>query len=120
MPRGRAGRQVRPGCAGAVEPDPVPGHIRGMSANAPDGPGGYLTIQFLAWIAEAPRTYGEAMDAWRTSCPRLSIWDDAVIDGLVRVGSASGKRGRVVLTERGRALLEDCAALSGAGRVEPA
>ena len=35
-------------------------------------PSGYLTIQFLEWLSERPRTYGDVMDAWRTSCPRLS------------------------------------------------
>jgi hypothetical protein len=68
-----------------------------------------LTIQFLAWVAEAPRTYGEAMEAWRSTCPRLSIWEDAVIGGLVRLENGPGtKRGeaRVTLTARGRALLE--------------
>jgi hypothetical protein len=44
-----------------------------------------LTLQFLAWVAEGPRTYGEAMEAWRSTCPRLSIWEDAVRDGLVRL-----------------------------------
>jgi hypothetical protein len=66
-------------------------------------------LQFLAWVAARPRTYGEAMDAWRTSCPRLSVWEDATADGLVRV-----ERGRavaqadaaVLLTEKGAALLD--------------
>ena len=52
----------------------------------PDGPSAYLTIQFLEWLSERPRTYGETMDAWRTSCPRLSIWEDALSAGLVRLG----------------------------------
>jgi hypothetical protein len=71
-----------------------------------DGPSGYLTLQFLDWIAEAPRTYGEVMEAWRTSCPRLSIWEDAVIDGLVRLDEGSGRQRRVVLTDRGQSLLQ--------------
>ena len=33
-----------------------------------DNPAGYLTVQFLDWVSEQPRTYGDAMDAWRTSC----------------------------------------------------
>ena len=45
-------------------------------------PSGYLTIQFLEWLSERPRTYGDVMDAWRTSCPRLSIWEDALSAGL--------------------------------------
>ena len=42
-----------------------------------------LLVQFLDWIAVRPRTYQETMDAWRTSCPRISVWEDALIDGLV-------------------------------------
>jgi hypothetical protein len=59
-----------------------------------------LTFQLLAWLAERPRTYAETMDAWRTSCPRLSIWEDARCDELVRVGAT------VTLTDRGRAMLD--------------
>jgi hypothetical protein len=59
-----------------------------------------LTDQLLAWIAEAPRSYAETMEAWRTSCPRLSVWEDALADGLVRVD-----RNRVQLTAAGAELL---------------
>ena len=64
------------------------------------------TREFLAWIAYRPRTYAETMEAWRTSCPRLSAWEDALGDGLIEV--ASGDRlqtAAVTLTERGRAVL---------------
>ena len=65
-----------------------------------------LTLQLLAWIAARPRTYGETMEAWRTTCPRLTIWEDAVSDGLVTVdGADSMQDGRVRLTDRARALL---------------
>jgi hypothetical protein len=65
-----------------------------------------LTLQFLAWVAEAPRTYAQAMDAWRSSCPRLSIWEDAILDGLVAFeGGATRNQSRVMLTPRGRAAL---------------
>ena len=68
-----------------------------------------LMLQFLGWIAARPRTYAETMDAWRTSCPRLSVWEDALGDGLVaqdaEAGVAQG-RARVVLTPLGRARLE--------------
>jgi hypothetical protein len=60
-----------------------------------------LTIQFLEWLAAAPRSYPEVMEAWRTSCPRLSIWEDAAQEGLVRLEGG----GPVKLTRRGRALL---------------
>jgi hypothetical protein len=42
-----------------------------------------LTIQLLSWIDERPRTYEETMDAWRTTCPRLTVWEDALSAGLV-------------------------------------
>ena len=50
-----------------------------------------ITIQLLEWISERPRTYLETIDAWKSSCPRLTIWEDALADGLVCV------RGRSVL-----------------------
>ena len=65
-----------------------------------------LTLQFLAWVAEAPRTYAQAMEAWRSTCPRLSIWEDAILDGLVAfAGGATRNQSRVMLTPKGRAFL---------------
>jgi hypothetical protein len=64
-----------------------------------------LTLQLLDWISERPRTYSEVLETWRTTCPRLSIWEDACIDGLVdcdpdsRIVSVSAK-GRTLLRER--------------------
>ena len=64
-----------------------------------------LTEQFLAWVAEAPRSYADA-EAWRRSCPHLSIWEDANSDGLVRFEqSGTMKEARLVLTARGRTLI---------------
>jgi hypothetical protein len=58
------------------------------------------TLELLAWIGARERTYDETIDAWRTSCPRLAVWEDALADGLVEV-----VRGTVVLTDRGRSAL---------------
>jgi hypothetical protein len=64
-----------------------------------------LTQQFLAWVEEAPRSYADA-EAWRRSCPHLSIWEDAISDGLVRFKNGSTMQHAVlVLTPRGKALL---------------
>jgi hypothetical protein len=62
--------------------------------------------ELLAWVAARPRSYDDAIEAWKTSCPQLSVWDDAVSDGLVRI--ARGHRGSatVTLTELGRVALE--------------
>jgi hypothetical protein len=52
------------------------------------------------WIAEQSRSYAETIEAWKTSCPRLAVWEDALADDLVRVD-----RGCVQLTATGRELL---------------
>jgi hypothetical protein len=65
-----------------------------------------LTQQFLAWVDEAPRSYADA-EAWRRSCPHLSIWEDAISDGLVRFRNGSGmQQSQLMLTPRGRAVLK--------------
>jgi hypothetical protein len=62
-------------------------------------------LELLRWIDERPRTYAETMDAWRTSCPRAPVWEDATSDGLVgRELSSDGER--VVLTRLGRAVID--------------
>ena len=71
-------------------------------------PSAGVLVQFLRWVAERPRTYAETMDAWRTSCPRLSVWEDAVLENLVVAvhDSAAAQGGmKVVLTPAGEALL---------------
>jgi hypothetical protein len=42
-----------------------------------------LILDLVAFVAERPRPYAEVLDAWRTSCPRLTVWEDAVEQGLV-------------------------------------
>jgi hypothetical protein len=70
-------------------------------------PAGVLTLQLLNWISSEPRTYADAMEAWRTTCPRMPIWEDAVSEGLVELnGSGSMRDRRVTLSARGRAILE--------------
>jgi hypothetical protein len=70
------------------------------------------TLELLAWVAGGPRTYAEALEAWRSNCPRLSVWDDALEDRLIAVarnpGDAAGAA--VTLTRRGRAALATAAA----------
>jgi hypothetical protein len=77
-----------------------------MSGPTFEGPSRYLTLQFLEWVSERPRTYGDTMDAWRTSCPRLSIWEDALSAGLVRLGHGKFRERQVTITARGRSLLQ--------------
>ncbi len=64
-----------------------------------------LTMDFLAWLATGPRPYAEAMDVWRTSCPRLTIWEDAIAAGLVVHRSEPGRPPAVGLTTKGQRAL---------------
>lgn len=67
-----------------------------------------LLLQLLAWVDARPRTYRETMDAWRTSCPRMPIWEDATDAGFVEIadGNGAGFQESVVrLTARGREVL---------------
>jgi hypothetical protein len=60
-----------------------------------------LTLQFLDYIADG-RTYGETMEAWRSTCPRMPIWEDAVRHGLVRIENGGAMNAsRIVLTALG-------------------
>ena len=42
-----------------------------------------LILDLLEWIGPGPRPYAEVIDAWRTSCPRLPIWEEANERGFV-------------------------------------
>jgi hypothetical protein len=67
-----------------------------------------LMLEFLEWISTRPRTYAEAMDAWQSHCPRQTIWEDAIIEGLVQLNRKDTLRDpEVILTPRGLALLND-------------
>ena len=59
-----------------------------------------LICDLLEWLAREPRTHAEVIDGWRTSCPRLPVWEEATDKGYV------ARRGRFVeVTENGRAFL---------------
>jgi D-3-phosphoglycerate dehydrogenase len=65
-----------------------------------------LILDLIEWVARTERTYQETMDAWRTSCPRLPVWEDASERRLVETASANG-RSVVRATPAGLALLEE-------------
>lgn len=75
------------------------------SSNLPSlNPPSLIMIQFLCWVADRPRNYAQTMEAWRSTCPRLSVWEDAIIDGLVRLDNTAERA--VSLTRGGRTALE--------------
>ena len=51
-----------------------------------------LILDLLGWLASGERTYEEVMDAWRTSCPRLTVWEDANDRGLIATELANGRK----------------------------
>ena len=65
-----------------------------------------LILDLVEWVERQERTYDETMDAWRTSCPRLPVWEDASDRGLVERAVVDG---RVIVraTPDGLALLEE-------------
>jgi hypothetical protein len=54
-----------------------------------------LILDLLEWVGPTSRPYPEVMDAWRTSCPRLPVWEDAKERGFVSCHREPG-RGDVV------------------------
>lgn len=83
----------------------VPPYNESIAEAPVSEPTSLIMLQFLAWVDDRPRTYTTAMEAWHSTCPRLSVWEDAIIEGLVRV--ENDKKRAVTLTSRGRAILEN-------------
>ncbi len=64
-----------------------------------------LILDLLGWLAKRDRSYEEVMDAWRTSCPKLPVWEEANDRGLLEREEANG-RSVVRISAAGCALLE--------------
>jgi D-3-phosphoglycerate dehydrogenase len=68
-----------------------------------------LVLDLVQWVAKEPRPYDEVMEAWRTSCPRFPVWEDALELGFVQRVCEDGcavvrvtPAGREVLRSAGR------------------
>jgi hypothetical protein len=64
-----------------------------------------LILDLLEWLGKQDRTYEETMEAWRTSCPKLPVWEEATDRGLISMELAEG-RNIVRIADAGLALLE--------------
>ncbi len=64
-----------------------------------------LVLDLVDWVATQPRPYAEVMEAWRTSCPRFPIWEDALDHGFVALEYREGVGAMVSVTPAGRAFL---------------
>jgi hypothetical protein len=60
-----------------------------------------LVRDLVEWVAKKPRTYAEVIEVWRTSCPRLTVWEDAADRGFVERRNVTGVGAHVVATQAG-------------------
>ena len=67
-----------------------------------------LVLDLVEWVATSPRSYTDVMSAWRTTCPRMSIWEDSLDERLVRVCDDT-----VYVTMRGSDFLKDHGRVGG-------
>ena len=66
-----------------------------------------LILDLLEWIAREPRSYADVIEAWRTSCPRLTVWEDAVDRGFAVREPSQGRDVLIRLTVAGRDFLRE-------------
>ena len=66
-----------------------------------------LVLDLVEWVAREPRLYADVIETWRTSCPRLTIWEDAVDRGYVARQPVAGAGVRVAITEGGKNFLRE-------------
>ena len=66
-----------------------------------------LVLDFVEWVARAPRLYSEVIGTWRTSCPRLTSWEDAADCGYIARETIAGFGLIVAVTEDGEKLLRE-------------
>lgn len=64
-----------------------------------------LVLDFVEWVAREPRAYAEVVATWKTSCPRLTIWEDAADRVLVSRETRPGLGLVIAVTEDGERLL---------------
>ena len=64
-----------------------------------------LILDLVEWCAREPRSYADVIDAWRTSCPRLTVWEDATERGLLARETGPANERCVAVTAAGRAFL---------------
>ena len=66
-----------------------------------------LILDLLEWIGPRPRPYAEVIEAWRTSCPRLPVWEEANERGFIERTYEQGVGVFVSVTAAGSAFLAE-------------
>jgi hypothetical protein len=83
-----------------------------MTANQTLDP---LILDLLEWIAREPRSHADVIEAWRTSCPRLTVWEDAVDRGFAAREPGRGRDVLICLTAAGQGFLREHGRSAGEG-----
>ncbi len=65
-----------------------------------------LVLDLVEWVEKEPRSYAQVIEAWRTSCPRLTVWEDAIDRGFVSRETTAGREAMVYATALGRDFLK--------------
>lgn len=65
-----------------------------------------LIVDLLEWIGPESRPYAEVIEAWRTSCPRLPVWEEANARGYIVREHLEGSPARISVSPAGRAVLD--------------
>lgn len=68
-----------------------------------------LVRDLVEWVAKEPRQYRDVLEAWRTSCPRLMVWEAAAERGFVQRKVLEGRGSCVIATEAGRQFIQSYA-----------
>jgi hypothetical protein len=76
-----------------------------------------LILDLLEWIGREPRSYADVIEAWRTSCPRLTVWEDVMDRGFVAREPAKGCEVMIRLTDAGRGFLRKHGRVAGEAAV---
>ncbi len=66
-----------------------------------------LVLDLLEWIGPEPRAYSEVIEAWRTSCPRLPVWEEASARGFIERQHVAGSGALVSVSALGKKFLSE-------------
>jgi hypothetical protein len=50
-----------------------------------------LILDLIEWVERREHTVEETRQAWRTSCPRLPVWEDATDRGFLETARVNGR-----------------------------
>jgi hypothetical protein len=65
-----------------------------------------LVIDLLEWIGPQTRPYAEVIEVWRTSCPRLPVWEEANARGYIIREHVEGRGALISVSPIGLDLLD--------------